>query len=166
MATTREGGVPEDARGEADGDRADESGAQGRPEPRVPDRDVRARHEHHQDEARVAQERERRVARVEDAEPGDSQHHSGQELTEDDGEVPAPRRGQQRACQRDRAHDRQVEERHERMLDPRTADRSRCGRPGMQRPPTHPAELACPCCLPALGDSARCRRMGGWPECR
>jgi hypothetical protein len=24
--------------------------------------------------------------------------------------------------------------------------------PDMKRPPTHPAELACPCCLPALGD--------------
>ena len=72
------------------------------------------------------------------------------------GKVPAPRRGEDRPGQGDRADDRQVEERHDRMLDPPAS-----GHPGMKRPPTHPAEPACPCCLPALGDSVRCRRMGG-----
>ena len=34
--------------------------------------------------------------------------------------------------------------------------------PGTRRPPVHPEEPTCPCCLPALGDSVRYRRTGGW----
>ena len=37
---------------------------------------------------------------------------------------------------------------------------------GTKGPPAYPTELACPCCLPALGDSARCRHAGGCQESR
>src|SRR5262249_51200833 len=50
---------------------------------------------------------------------------------------------------------------------PSVALRSRCvcvGRdPGMKRPPTHPAEHACPCCLPALGEFSEMPPHGGLP---
>ena len=39
--------------------------------------------------------------------------------------------------------------------------RADTGHPGKQRPPAHPAELTYPCCLPTLGDWARCRHAGG-----
>ena len=84
--------------------------------------------------------------------PVSPEHHAGQQLAQHDRQVPATRGGQERAGQGDRAHDRQVEERHERRLDPDA---------GMKRPPTHPAELACPCCLPALGEFSEMPPHGG-----
>ena len=88
--------VAEEARGDADHGHPDQPGPQRRAQPRVADRDVGAGHEHHQHEAGVAEEGEGRVARVEDPEAGDAEHHAGQQLAEDDREVPAPRRRQER----------------------------------------------------------------------
>ena len=34
----------------------------------------------------------------------------------------------------------------------------------MQRPPAHPEELTCPCCLPALGEFSEVPPHGGLPR--
>ncbi len=49
-----------------------------------------------------------------------------------------------------------------RVLERSEPGRSQDARSRTQRPPMHPEEPTCPCCLPALGDSVRYRRMGGW----
>ena len=65
-------GVPQHAGRDADGRRPRQSGAQRRAQARVADGHPCARDEHHQHEAGVAEEGERRVARVQHPEAGDA----------------------------------------------------------------------------------------------
>ena len=144
-------GVPEDAGGDTDHGSPDERrcAAPGAAAGRGPGRGCRPRTSPAR--SRAAEEGERRVARVEHPEAARrrARRRPAARRGRPEGASAAAWRGADRPGRpRRRSPGRgttRPDARPARAVEPSDP-------PDMKRPPTHPAELACPCCLPALGD--------------
>jgi hypothetical protein len=84
---------------------------------------VGAGNEHHQAEADVGKEGERRVLRVQPVEPGSAEGDACDQLTENDRQVPLARQGEQRTEDADDRHQREGGERHGRAAGVNVARR-------------------------------------------
>lgn len=90
--------------------------AQGGTDGPVTHRDVGSGHEHDEREADVRDEREGGIGGVHQAQPGAADGDPRQQLPQHHGQVPFPRECQERAKERHRRDQRQLEERHTALL--------------------------------------------------
>ena len=83
-------------RNASDCDRPEQGLRDGRPKCLVPHRDMRADDEHHQCEPDVGQQCEGHVGVIDDPEARSSNHQSADQLADDDRDLEARQRGEQR----------------------------------------------------------------------